>query len=186
MSARSCTDHLFSAKIQPKPLPKHLITSFMLLCIMQYVNCKFGNVAGNLPGHNPAAYLGAFNAFLWPGTQTPPFESNHTRVPIEWAQAEPNVYLLFTGSGPEISEPPQMTTHQPTPQNGLNYIPIDSFWRQDSKYVIRISIDTWRQKLWQLQPPELYQNLLWSGEVRPATTVVWLVAWILLPNSCGS
>jgi len=26
-----------------------------------------------LSEHTPAAYLGAFHAFLWPGTQTPPF-----------------------------------------------------------------------------------------------------------------
>jgi hypothetical protein len=31
MCARSCTDHLFSAQIQPKPLPKHFFTSFMQL-----------------------------------------------------------------------------------------------------------------------------------------------------------
>ena len=29
--ARSCIDHLFSAQIQPKLLPKHFFTSFMQL-----------------------------------------------------------------------------------------------------------------------------------------------------------
>ena len=29
--ARSCTDHLFSAQIQPKPLPKHFVTAIMQL-----------------------------------------------------------------------------------------------------------------------------------------------------------
>ena len=29
--ARSCTDHLVSAQIQPKPLPKHFFTSVMQL-----------------------------------------------------------------------------------------------------------------------------------------------------------
>jgi hypothetical protein len=38
----SCTDHLFSAQIQPKPLPKHFFTSICNLCIMQCLNCKFG------------------------------------------------------------------------------------------------------------------------------------------------
>ena len=30
-------------------------------------------IAGSLPEHTPAAYLRAFHTFLWPGTQTPPF-----------------------------------------------------------------------------------------------------------------
>jgi len=33
------------------------------------------------------------------------------------------------------------------PQNRLIYVPINSSWRQVSKYVIYISIDTWRQKV---------------------------------------
>jgi len=46
---------------------------------------------------------------------------------------------------PPISEPPQMTTYQLTPQNRLIYIPIDSFWRQDSEYAIHTSINMWRR-----------------------------------------
>ena len=42
------------------------------LCIIQCVKCKFESTAGNLPEHTPAAHLGTFHAFLWPGTQTPP------------------------------------------------------------------------------------------------------------------
>jgi len=39
---------------------------------MQYVNCEFGIIVGSLPEHTPAACLGAFHAFLRPGTQAPP------------------------------------------------------------------------------------------------------------------
>jgi hypothetical protein len=39
-------------------------------------------------------------------------------------------------------EHPQMTTHQPTSQNRLINIPINRSRRQDSEYVIYISIDT--------------------------------------------
>ena len=40
--ARSCTDHLFRAQIQPKPSPKHFLLQSCNFCILQCVNCKFG------------------------------------------------------------------------------------------------------------------------------------------------
>jgi len=60
-------------------------------------------IAGKLPEHTQVAYLGAFHAFPWPGTQTPPFDqitqqgcqSNRLELRI------PKTSLLFAGSGPE-------------------------------------------------------------------------------------
>jgi hypothetical protein len=47
----------------------HIANHEMLQCM----NAISEALAGYLPTHTPAAYLGALHAFLWPGTQTPPF-----------------------------------------------------------------------------------------------------------------
>jgi hypothetical protein len=140
-----CTDHLFSAQTWPKPL---LFLHSCNLCIVQYVNCNLKLIAGNLPEHTPAAYSRAFQAILWPGTQNPPPFNQITQQGCQSKGLElrnPKMYLLFAGSNPkrlwrlpQISEPPPMTTYQPTPQDQLIYIPIDSSRRQDSEYVIYI------------------------------------------------
>jgi len=87
----------------------------------------------------------------------PPFlikslNKNANRLGLSWRFHKYVYYLLEvaqknSGAPPKISEPPQMTTHQPTPLNRLIYIPIDSFWRQDTKHVIYITINTRRQNV---------------------------------------
>ena len=69
----SCTDHLLSAQIQPKPLPKHLFTSIMQLMHNALRKMQVWNQLLVICLNTPAAYLWTFRAFLWPGTQTPPF-----------------------------------------------------------------------------------------------------------------
>ena len=122
---------------------------------MQCVNCKFGISCWYFPWTQPCSLLGDIpcNFMTWhPG---PPLYSNHpTRLPIDWAWAEDskNVFniswkwptnILKTLS--QFSDPPAPPPTQP-PQIRLIYIPIDSSRRQDSEYIIYISIDTWRQE----------------------------------------
>jgi len=111
--ARACTDHLLSAKIQPKPLPKHFFTSIMqlmhnamrklqvwnqllLVCLNTPPRPTWGQSRVTRMAYSPRLWLmaigwwnkinqcrklklnltqslGAFHAFLWTGTQTPPF-----------------------------------------------------------------------------------------------------------------
>jgi len=62
--ARSCTDPLFSAQIQPKPLPKHFFTSIMQFMHNAMRKLQFWNQLLVFCLITPAAYLGTFHAFL--------------------------------------------------------------------------------------------------------------------------
>jgi len=64
-----------------------------------------------------------------------------------------------SGDPPQISYPPWTPPPPRPPQNRLVYIPIDSSWRQDSKYVICISIDKRRQKVMILEPSWLLRKI---------------------------
>jgi hypothetical protein len=74
----------------------------------------------------------------------------HSMSTCGHAQLPPSIcYIIYNGGGIletplTMIRPPQMTTHQPTPQNQRVYIPIDISWCQDSEYlcIIYVSIDT--------------------------------------------
>ena len=62
---------------------------------------------------------------------------------LSWGMRNPNdVYFLLEVVQQNSETPiyyfraPQMTTHQPTPQNRLFYMPIDSSWCQSQKFMI--------------------------------------------------
>jgi len=66
----------------------------------------------------------------------------------------PIIYLIFRKRGPsKIMEPPP--PNSPTPSESAQLLPIDRIRRQDSESIFFNWIDTWRKKLWCLQPPDV-------------------------------
>ena len=104
---------------------------------MQMVNGKFEINCWQFDCTNPCGLLGGIHAILWPGTQSPPFnlitQQGANRLGLSWGFWK--IFLLevaqkFSGDPPPpIPKPPQMTTHQPTPENQLNhYLSTAGFW----------------------------------------------------------
>jgi hypothetical protein len=149
-----CTDHLFSAQIQPKPLPKHIFTSIMQLLHYAIREMQTWNqllvICLDTP---PVAYLGAFHAFLWPGTQPSPpsIKSPHkgaNRISLTWGIQN----ILFAGSGPEIFwRPPPILLSPPIwpptnrPLRNVSCIYQSIAFDVRILNVIYISNHTWRQ-----------------------------------------
>ena len=83
-----------------------------------------------MPEHTPAAYLGTFHAFLWPGTQTPPPHLN--QITQQWCPSTelelriPKMYLYLDESGPVKSWSPsqELPDSPPTsPPKPLRIVP---------------------------------------------------------------
>ena len=160
-----------------KPSQTLCQSTFLLqLCICTCCNTWIASLesfAGSLPEHTPAAYVGAFHAYLWPSTQTPHC-NQFTQQGCQLTGLElriPKIELKFRGSGPEIFwRPPQNFQNRPKKpndprvpaQNRLIFVSMDSSRRQDTEYIIYIGIDTCRQKVMrtpgEIPPPEWLQK----------------------------
>ena len=125
--------------------------------LMLAKSCKFGVICCFIGLTHPAACTRVRGASdFWTCPQTPPF-TQFTQKGCQSTGLElriPMVCLKLRGSGPEQNWRPLKTKTTPGyhPKPPLSnsthiYIPIDSSRRQDSKYVIYISIDMCRQKV---------------------------------------
>jgi len=110
------------------------------LCIMQCVNCNLESIAGNLPEHTPAAYLGTFHAFLWPGTQPPPLnqitqQGCVSRLGLSWG-FQKYIYILWKWPSKALETPPKFPDPPWTPPP--DPLRIDSFMYQSIAFDVRI------------------------------------------------
>ena len=113
--ARSCTDHLFSAQITPKPLPKRFLLLSCNSCVMQYMRCKFGINCWSFAWTHPRGLLGGTPCTSVTRHPDPPLLSNHpTRVPIDWAWAQDSKFISHKWPSKSL-ETPQKSLDPPPP-----------------------------------------------------------------------
>ena len=146
---RSCTDHLFSAQIQPKTLPKHFFTSFMQLMHNGMRKLRVWSqllviCLNTLPrppwGHSMHFYDHA---------PRPPFNQITQQVcqstGLGLGNPKKYIYICWMCPSEILEHPPKIPWPSPPPgppQNWLFYALINSIRRQDSENVIYISIET--------------------------------------------
>ena len=106
----SCTDHLFSAQIQPKPLPKHIFTSVMQLMHNAMRKLQVWNqllvICLNAP---PRPTWGHFMHFYDQAPRPPPLMKSHSKGASQKSSSwgTQNISLIFRESGPvKLWRPP--------------------------------------------------------------------------------
>ena len=151
----SCTDHLLSAQIQPKPLPKHLFTSIMQLMHNALRKMQVWNQLLVICLNAPCALLGDIPCISMTRHPDPPRYSNHpTKMPIDWAWAQDSKnILIFRKSGPvKFWSPPPILRPPLDPPPSPDPLRIETFIYQLIALDVRIPnmyfIDTWRQNFW--------------------------------------
>ena len=102
---RSCTDHLLRAQIQPKPLPKHCLTSFVQLMHNGIRELQVWQFAWT----RPRGLLGVIPCISMTKHPDPTLYLNHPkRVPINWAWAADSKHMLIICWKNISEDPPQI------------------------------------------------------------------------------